>query len=202
MNRRLIVLGATLAVALLSGCATPHMVNSRVQSFGDWPAGRAPGKYAIERLPSQAQGTPLMQAVEDGAHQALQQAGFQPALDAASADVIVQVGARVTRYEPSPWADPLWWRWGHSYWRSPHGSLRYAPYAPYASPAWRLAPLPDREVALLLRDRSATTPLWEGRASSSGNATTAEAFSAMFSAVLADFPQSKPEAREVSVPRP
>ena len=39
---------------------------------------------------------------------------------AAQADVIVQVGARVSRTEISPWDDPLWWRWGAAgYWRSP-----------------------------------------------------------------------------------
>ena len=42
-----------LAAALLGGCAALSSVSSDVASFGEWPAGRAPGSYAFERLPSQ-----------------------------------------------------------------------------------------------------------------------------------------------------
>ncbi len=208
MKRRrfgfVVTVTALASVAALSGCASLNQLTSEVSSFGQWPSGRAPGSYFIERLPSQAAQTPPGGAgpaaatpMEQAAHLALQGAGFKQAASLESADVVVQIGARVTRYDVSPWADPLWWRWGPRYWRTPGWPTGYRIYSP--APAWRQAPPPDREVALLLRDRATSVPLWEARALSSGLSTDLSVFQAMFSAALSGFPSAQPQPRSVSV---
>lgn len=190
------------AAALLAGCAGIGSVTSDVSSFGDWTAGRAPGSYAFERLPSQ-QAQPQRQAeLEAAATRALEKAGFAPASDAAQADVIVQVGARLTRIEVSPWDDPLWWRWGPGYWRSP---VWRPARAPFHSPYWSLradwGTRYERNVAVLLRDRSSGTPLYEAHAQTDGATTgSAALLAAMFEAALQDFPASSAKnPRSVSV---
>lgn len=201
MRRRFVLLATAAAATLaLGGCAGFNTLTSEVTSFGQWPANRAPGSYFIERLPSQAARsarTNDVDLLETAARKAMEGRGFRPAADLASADVVVQVGARVTRYDVSPWHDPLWWRWGPTYWRGPvwAGTRWNSPTV-----IWRNAPFPEREVAVLLRDRATTTPLWEARAVSSGSGTSVEVFAAMFSAALSDFPNAQPQARSVSIP--
>ncbi|MBM3388768.1 MAG: DUF4136 domain-containing protein [Betaproteobacteria bacterium] len=201
-RRQLSAIALAAAVAALSGCASLNQISSEVSSFGQWPPGRPPGSYFIERLPSQAAQTSAngtLAPLEAAAHGALQAAGFRQAPSLEKADVVVQIGARVTRYDISPWADPLWWRWGPRYWRGPAwtGQRFYG-----MPPGWRTAPPPDREVALLLRDRATSVPLWEARAVSSGNSTDVTVFQAMFSAALSDFPNAKPQVRDVAVTLP
>lgn len=196
MHRRNLII-ASAAAALLAGCAALDTLTSEVSSYGQWPSGRAPGRYFIELLPSQlakADHNGMHAAVHEAAHRALRRAGFTPASDLAQADVVVQIGARLTVYDTSPWADPLWWRWGPRYWRGPGwgGWPRSGTY-------WRQPPLPEREVAVLLRDRAGSVPLWEARAQSSGSATDVAVFEAMFTAALADFPKAVPDAHRVSV---
>lgn len=200
LPRRHLVIG-TLAVSALglSGCASLNTVTSEVTSFGQWPEGRGKGRYLIERLPSQLAQTDrdgTQAAVEEAAHQALQRAGFARVGDLASADVVVQIGARITRFEISPWQDPLWWRWGPSYWRGPAWTGWRTPSGVY----WRQAPMPEREVAILLRDRATSQPLWEARATSSGSGVGAEVFTAMFTAALSDFPKANPQPRNLTIP--
>lgn len=206
MQRRQLLLASAGAAsaALLPGCAALDTVSSEVSSFGQWPAGRAAGRYFIEQLPSQAaQAAQADQAGSGGlqttmlraAHQALQRAGFTAAPDLAQADVVVQIGVRLTVYDPSPWADPLWWRWGNRYWRGPG----WAPWPRGGTVYWRQPPLPEREVAILLRDRATSAPLWESRAQSSGSATDVTVLEAMFTAALSDFPKAIPEAHRVTV---
>ena len=199
MGTRLAAAAAELAA--LTGCASFNQLSSEVSSYGQWPAGRSPGQYFIERLPSQAaRNAPAdrPQPLEQAAHQALQRAGFKPAADLASADVVVQIGARVTRYEVAPWADPLWWRWGPRYWHGPTWPGTYRGFGP--SVYWRAAPPPDREVAVLLRDRATSVPLWEARATSTGFASDVSVFEAMFAAALSDFPNARPEMHRVAIP--
>src|SRR6478672_5194236 len=88
---RFLAAAAVAGSALLSGCAAFNTVGSDVTSFGEWPQERAPGTYSFDRLPSQ------------------QTAGFRPAEAGAKGEYTVQVGARIDRYEASPWADPFWW---------------------------------------------------------------------------------------------
>lgn len=203
MNRRHLMLAVAALTLGLAGCASLNQITSEVQSFGQWPADRKPGRYFIERLPSQmapAGQQDTARPVEEAAHKALQKAGFTRAPDLASADVVVQVGARITRFDISPWNDPLWWRWGPRYWRGPDWPVYRGSLPPRY---WRSSPPPaEREVALLLRDRATTLPLWEGRATSSGYRLDEGTFEALFTAALSNFPRAVPQGRSVSVPLP
>lgn len=179
----------------LAGCASLNSVTSQVASFGEWPAARPPGTYAIERLPSQKARGSEQDALESGARSALEQAGFKPAADAANADVVVQVGARITRTDFTPWDDPLWWRWGTSYWHRP---------GYYWHPGWGFPPRYesqyDQEVGLLIRDRRSGTPLYEARASrESSFQPGSREMDAMFQAALKDFPNAVPQPHRIDV---
>jgi hypothetical protein len=195
--------------ALLTGCATLGTLDAEVSSYGEWPAGRAPGSYAFERLPSQQARAADTEALEAAVRPALEKAGFTPAAEGRAPDVIVQVGARSTRTETSPWDDPLWWRGGFGTWRArPWGGVWGAPwYGPYG-PGWRstlYAPSPrfEREVALLLRDRESGRPLFEARAGSEGYSQLSGSIAtALFDAALADFPKLGVNPRSVRVMLP
>jgi hypothetical protein len=193
------LLAATAAVLALSGCAGLNTLTAEVSSFGEWPADRAPGTYAFERLPSQQARAAETEALEAAARGALARAGFKPVADGAAPDVLVQVGSRVGRSDV-PWADPFWWRGGFGYWRP----------NPWFGPRWGysaqldLSARYEREVALLLRDRASGKPLFEARASHESASTTASGptLAAMFSAALADFPKLGINPRSVSVTLP
>ena len=199
MTRRLLapfaLVIATAGAALGVGCATVNSVTSEVSSFGEWPAGRTPGTYAFERLPSQAQRADEAAALEGAARPALEKAGFKPAAAGESPDVTVQVGTRTTRSDLSPWNDPLWWNGGFGYWRrGPWAGPRLS-MSVYASP-----PRYDREVALLIRERSSGKPLFEARASSDWGTADASVTAAMFKAALLDFPKTGLNPRRINVP--
>ena len=190
------VLGAAVALALagaLAGCAGLNTLDSVVHSYGQWPAGRAPGTYAFERLPSQQARPERQEMLEATARPALEAAGFRPVATGATPEVTVQVGGRVTRTDRAPWDDPLWWRGGFGYWR--HG--------PWTGPYWGAgmhtdSPRYEREVALLIRDRASGQPLYETRASSDGlTRGDAAIVRAMFDAALKDFPAAGVNPRTV-----
>lgn len=191
-----------LAGAVLAGCAALNSVTSEVTTFSDWPADRKPGRYAFERLPSQKAQAERQAALEAAAARALEKAGFTPAPDVAQADVIVQIGARLTRIEVSPWDDPLWWRWGAGYWRAPAWrSSRSAYYAGlHADWSTRF----ERNVAVLLRDRASGVPLYEAHAQTAGGTVgDAALLGAMFEAALTGFPATGARnPRSVSVQMP
>ncbi len=185
----------TAAAVLLSGCAAMRSVSSDVSSFGEWPAGRQPGTYAFERLPSQQARAAESDALEASVTQALAKAGFTPAAAGQAPDVLVQAGASDARVVVSPWDDPLWWRGGFGYHR----------YGPWMSPRWGLGmryevPRYERQVGLLIRDRASGKPLYEARASSEGNTPAHGALlTAMFEAALMDFPRLGMNPRRVVV---
>jgi hypothetical protein len=157
------------AAGLLVACASMNTLNAEVVSYGGWPKERKPGTYAFERLPSQQARAETQQRLEDAAEPALKAAGFSAAAPGATPDVLVQLGARITRYDRSPWDDPLWWRGGF-------GSWRYRPWGgPY--PPWYEA-------------RASSEGMTSG-----GD----ELLSAMFKAAMADFPQSGSVPHTVSV---
>lgn len=188
-------LALAAAVLSLAGCASMNSVTSEVASYGTWPADRAPGSFAIERLPSQQVRGEQQDSMEAAARSALEQAGFKPAADASQADVVVQLGARATRTDYVPWDDPLWWRWGPSYWRRP---------GYYWRPGWGWPPSYDtqydQEVGLLIRDRKSGTPLYEARATNGSlSRPTPDVFAAMFQAALKDFPNAVPQPHRVAV---
>ena len=200
MQRRTLL--ATSAFALLAGCAAINTVTSEVATYGDWPSGRSPGSYAFERLPSQQKMATRQAELEGAAARALEAAGFKAAPQAAQADVVVQIGARVGRTDVSPWDDPLWWRWGGGYWRNPawRPTSRAMYYANINS-GWYTRY--ERNVALLLRDRASGAPLYEAHAQTDGNsAGDAALMAAMFEAAMKDFPAAgASNPRQVSVQR-
>jgi hypothetical protein len=194
-------LALLVAAATLAGCAALNTVTSDVTTFSEWPADRKPGSYAFERLPSQKADAPRTAALEGAAAKALEKAGFTAAADAAQADVVVQIGARISRTEISPWDDPLWWRWGGDYWRSPtwRRGPRSAFYGGFGA-EW-YSPRYERNVAVLLRDRASNTPLFEAHAQNEGGSSGDVALlGAMFEAALQGFPAKDAQnPRRVSV---
>ncbi|KQW51648.1 MULTISPECIES: DUF4136 domain-containing protein [unclassified Roseateles] len=202
MNRRLILTAlAAASVAALTGCAGPYTISADVSSYGAWPADRRPGTYAFDRLPSQQQNDEAAKrqtALEEAARGALERAGFKPAADAKSADVLVTLGARVTAYDPVPWDDPMWWRWRGRLLSPRYGYIGRGPWG------WRHDPFFDRRydraVALLLRDRATGEALYETHASNEGMTMGSEALlTPLFDASLAEFPQVNPKSHRVSV---
>jgi hypothetical protein len=202
MQRRFVFAAAVFFGATLSGCAALNTVTSDVATYGDWPAGRAPGRYAFERLPSQQARAARQAELEIAASRALEAAGFTTAPDAAQADVIVQIGARIGRTEVSPWDDPLWWRWGGGYWRNPawRPTTRAGYYANFHA-GWYARY--ERNVAMLMRDRVTGVPLYEAHAQTEGGSVGDSALlGAMFEAALKDFPAAgAANPRQVSVQR-
>ena len=190
------VLAASATAAMLASCAGVSTLSSEVASYGEWPQGQAPGTYAFERLPSQQARARQQDALEAAARPALEAAGFKPAPARSEPQVLVQVGARVTLADRSPWDDPLWWPGSFGYWR----------YGPWPGPSWRLglrmdSPRYDREVAVLLRDRATGKPVYESRASNDGYSMgNAALLAAMFAAALRDFPATGLNPRTVVVP--
>ena len=196
MNRRHWTMGVTVAALLgLSACSSTYTVSAEVRSFGHWPDSRKPASYAFERLPSQQQDEAQQTALEAAARPALERAGFKPAVDTKSADVLVSIGMSVSPNDRAPWDDPLWWRWHGSY-----GSWRYGPYwRGGLGPLWT-EPRYERGVALLLRDRSSGEPLYEARASNEGMTMGDSRLSgALFDAAMSDFPKAEPKPHRASV---
>jgi hypothetical protein len=184
------------AVAALAGCASLDSVDSDVSAFSRWPTGRAPATYAFERLPSQQAHPQQAQVLEDAARRAVEGAGFVPALEGSTADVSVQLGARIAETDRSPFDDPFWYG-GYGSWHRPFAYGRYG--RPFRGPGWRYGawgpgydlPYYQREVAVLIRDKRTGEALYEARAASEGTSSgNPEVLPAMFSAALKDFPNA------------
>jgi hypothetical protein len=182
----------------LGGCAALNTVNAEVSTFGTWPTERKASTYAFDRLPSQqARGEQQLQ-IETEAARALEAAGFKLAEKPADADVMVQLGARVSRQDRSPWDDPFW---------APAWGSRWS-MTPWSRPGWRWTMVPvrpefQREVAVLLRDRRSGEALYEARASNDGATEGGTMMlGALFSAALKDFPAVQGEPHSVSVVLP
>ncbi|MCE9657443.1 MAG: DUF4136 domain-containing protein [Burkholderiales bacterium] len=189
------------ALVALAGCASLDSLDANVSSFSRWPAGRAPATYAFERLPSQQANPQASQVLEDSARLAVEAAGFVPAGEGTEPDVSVQIGARVTATDRSPFDDPFWYGPGGY---GPYRAFGYGRYGrPYWGPGWRHAgwgygwgpgyydmPYYEREVAVLIRDKKSGEPLYEARVNSDGTTSGVTALlPAMFSAALIDFPK-------------
>ncbi|MCE4556293.1 DUF4136 domain-containing protein [Roseateles cellulosilyticus] len=201
MNRRLVLTAlAAASVVAITGCAGPASVSADVSSYGAWPSGRQPGTYAFDRLPSQQQSDEASKrqtALEDAARASLEKAGFKPAADTKSADVLITLGARVTAYDPVPWDDPLWWRWRGRMFSPRYGYVGAGPWG------WRQDPFFDRRydraVAVLVRDRASGEALYEAHASNEGFAPGDAMLGPLFDAALAGFPQVEPKSHRVTV---
>jgi Domain of unknown function (DUF4136) len=201
-------LAATLLAAAgltaFSGCAGLRVVSSEVSSFGEWPAGRQPTTYAFERLPSQQARPADSDALEARARGAIEKAGFKPVADAATADVLMQVGARDGRADYQLWDDPIWWRGGFGYSRA-WGSPRWGgAWGVGSGIGWQWqAQRIEHQVAVLMRDRASGKPLFEARAvSESSGYADAALLTAMFEAALMDFPRLGANPRRVDVRLP
>lgn len=200
-TRRLVLTSLAAAATLaIAGCAGPYTVSADVSSYGAWPADRKATTYAFDRLPSQQQNDEASKrqtALEDAARGALERAGFKPAADAKSADVLVTLGARVTAYDPVPWDDPLWWRWRGRLLSPRYGYVGAGPWG------WRQDPFfnrrYDRAVAVLLRDRASGEALYETHASNEGLSASDTLLTPLFDAALAEFPKVNPTSHRVSV---
>lgn len=187
-----------LCALFLSGCAALNSVSVDVVRYSEWPAGLSAGSIRFERLPSQRAQPHAQQALEAAALQALQAQGFRVVADGAASDFSVQIGARVTRVDASPWDDPFWWSanrrplWRHAPLQRPPRALRHEP------------PTYLREVALLIRDARSGTPLVESHASSEGlSEPDSRLLAALFDAALRDYRVSAaPEPRRLRVPLP
>lgn len=193
-------LGALAAVGGLAGCASMNQITVDVASFGQWPAGRAPGAYAIERMLSQQQGSVEQLRLEAAARGALERAGFQPAPSAATADVLVQVGSREGRLV-DPWSDFNWgWRIGG--WRG------FGPVVPRAGGYWGWSiggawPSDNtrdfREVALQILDRPSRQPLIEAHVRFEARIVDDSVLPALYEAALQGFPNLPAGERRVTV---
>jgi len=205
---RRIFLSSVLASALLAaGCSTINTYNVEVSSYGSWPSGRLPGTYAIERLPSQQANLAQQMAIEDAARPALERAGFRLAESAAQAEVLVQVGARVTQvYSPDPFAGSFYW--SSNWWYGPRGYYRGGPYwGPYWGPGWgpyggaAYYDFPDylREVGVLVRDQGSQQVIYETRGRLSTRNSDPNVIAPMFDAALRDFPGPALSPRVVTI---
>ena len=198
----------TIALSL-GGCAGLQSLSSDVSTYGQWPAGRAPGSYVFERLPSQQVEPERQQQLEDAARGAIEAAGFKPADTRAAADVTVQLGARVEAADRSPFDDPFWWNDGM------YGSrFGYGAFGGWRGMGWGLgfgrgfgygpgfdARRYEREVVVLIRDRPTGAPLYEARAGNAGVSPSIDwLLGAMFEAALQDFPNGDAKPRRVTVP--
>jgi uncharacterized protein DUF4136 len=199
LTRALAAVLLVTGAATLTGCAALRSVTSEVSSYGHWPAGRLPGTYAFERLPSQQVDSPLQVNIEAAAAPALAAAGFKPAANPLAADVLVQVAMQSRVYQ-SPWRD----RWGP-----------YGPYGRIGFGSWHGGggrfgfglgmslepPMSEMQVDLLIRDKKTNQVLYETHAVRQQNGGWDERLMApMFEAALKDFPLQAISPRIVSIP--
>jgi len=191
------ILSVLITATALSACAGLHDLSNDVSTYSLWPADRKPTTYTFERLPSQEQNPQQMQLLEEAAHRAMESAGFKLAADPKSADITVNLGARVSAQEPSPFDNPFWWHgglyshrfYGRGFYRGGFGFHGAWPYDP---------PTYEREVAMLLRDRKTGQPLYEVRVTNDGYSSSINSLlTAMFEAGLKDFPNGGPNPRRV-----
>lgn len=199
-----ITLGTVAAAALLlGGCASVYQLQSEVSSYSQWPAARnASATYTFERLPSQESDPQRQQALEHAARPAIEAAGFRAAASPASADVSVQLGANVTPLVPL-YADPFFWGGGLRYHRAFSQRGFHSPFYGTGFGLHYAAQRYEREVMLLIRDRSSGAALYEARARNDGfQGSLDDVAPAMFQAALKDFPNGGVNPRRVSIELP
>lgn len=189
---------AASAVWWLAGCAAIDQVSVDVTTFGAWPQGRAPGRYAFERLPSQAQAGAAQDQLEAAAGAALERVGFSRAADAAQADVLVQFGARQGKVVDPP---PMFgWGIGLGF---PIGGRSSMGFGMHTGSGWYGDRVRDyRELGLLLLDRASHRVLVEVQARHESRYGGDDLSEALFDAALSGFPDLPAGERRVTVPLP
>jgi hypothetical protein len=199
-QRRRLLQGAAAFTAVwwLAGCAALTQVSVDVTTFGAWPSGRAPGRYAFERLPSQAQAGPAQDQLEAAAGAALERVGFSRAADAAQADVLVQFGARQGQVIDPP---PMFgWGIGLGF---PIGRHSDFGLGMHTGPGWYGERVRDyREIGLLLLDRASHQVLVEIQVRHESRYGSGDLPEALFDAALSGFPDLPAGQRRVTVPLP
>ena len=158
---------ALVVAAALAGCAALTRVTSDVATYSEWPAAASPAATPSSACPrSRPTRRSSSRTRRRAARRALETAGFTRRARCGTAPTcIVQLGARISRTEVSPWDDPLWWRW--RCWllaSSPPGGRARARRSTAGFNAGWYSTRYEREVALLLRDRASGTPLYEAHA--------------------------------------
>lgn len=215
-SRRLGLLTGSLLVLLftaLSGCAALNQVQVEVSSHGEWPAGRVPGSYAIERLPSQQTDLPAQQALEDAARPALSLAGFKE-VPAEQAELLVQLASRsqqVLTHDPfyPGWGGPFYGGYGYPGWYRPGVYVGGSYGRRYhrgvgVGIGYGFGPelaQTQRETALLIRDRASQKVIFETRARLIGG-NSERVVPLMFEAALKDFPQPAATPRTITLQLP
>jgi hypothetical protein len=196
MFGRLVAL--VMLAAALGGCAATRL-DASVHTVGHWPAGRAPGSFAFERLPSQEAQASAQDRLEAAALPALAAAGFRRA-EGGAVDVRVQLAARTMQTQAmvaDPFYGPFWG--GPGMWP---GGWRGAEWGYGAfwgmGPGWGF-PYHVLEVALLIVDARSGQALYETRAQSDGSAAGEGVWAALVAAALKDFPYAAVSPRTVTV---
>lgn len=192
---------AWASLAALTACAGPQSLTSQVASSGEWPAGRPPGRYVFERLPSQQAQPELQDQLESAAEPALAAAGFQRVSEEAQADVSVQVASRVQIDRSRVPADPFWGPWGPwrpgvgGWWGGGRGGISMSIYV---EPPWY-----TMSVDVLIRDRRAGKVLYETHARYERmGGVDDRLYPYLFEAALKDFPHPAVSPRAVTVTIP
>ncbi|TFZ07259.1 DUF4136 domain-containing protein [Ramlibacter henchirensis] len=198
---RSVALAALAAIALvLSGCSGRYLLENNVQSFSGIPQLPTNPTYTFERLPSQAN-QPAQTQLEALADPALFRAGLRR--DDGAPRYAVQVSARVLRVL-SPWADPYdpwgwgWGGWGPGFHRGRHIGLGMG----WGGPFWPRSEQPwyQREVGVIVRDKSTNQIVYESRAASDGPwLDNSVVLPAMFDAALQGFPNPPQGVRRVNI---
>ena len=200
---RSLLMVLTLAVGLLSGCATVRLIDSDVVSVVAAPAGMSlqGAKYRFERLPSQAN-NPEAGLAEQQAQAAMAAVGL--VRDDANAQLSVLVGFAGTQYLADAWGRPL----PPGAWSPYYGSIsmgrgigpnvglgmgmRFPPPTQYR-----------REVSLIMRDLKSGQVVYETRATHDGPwADSAQVFATLFQAAMANFPNPPAGLRRVNIEIP
>jgi hypothetical protein len=196
-------LSLLLLAAVLGGCAATRL-DADVHTQGAWPAGRAPGSFAFERLPSQDANASEQDRLEASALPAIVQAGFKPA-QGAPPDVLVQVAAR-TGQGQMIYRDPFYYgpAWGGA---GLYGGRWWGAGMGYGGWGWGYAaPLGYTyyayEVSLLILDARSHQALYETRAQSDGAWPDEGTWAALCAAALRDFPYAAVSPRRVTVDLP
>jgi Domain of unknown function (DUF4136) len=199
--------GACIAL-LLGGCAGLSEVTSTVNSYGQWPEGRKPGKYVFERLPSQQNRADLQDRLEAAAQPVLALAGFEQATEPQQADVSVQVSSQVQVDQRARLMDPFWGPYPYA---SPNGyPVPRAGVGAWWGTGYRGGlslsmsfepPLVRMQVGVLIRDRHHNQVLYETHAVHDRVGVVDPAlYPYLFEAALKDFPRQAVNPRSVTVP--
>lgn len=192
-RRRLLALSAlAVLTAGLGACASLNTLRVEVRSFGHWPAGRAPGSFAFDRLPSQQAQASVQERLEAAARPALQMAGFKPASSSASADVLVQLSVQAVqvRGEAMPYPFVRY----DGYWGMRRGGFGTGVGFDY-HPAYY-----EQRAAVLIRDRRSGEVVYESQGTLGGTWVDEGHWAGLFEAVLKDFPGPAISPRVVVVP--